>query len=329
MQVAVLYSEDDGLRDGDAVDAIAVRAGAEAADEVLKACRENGWRAELVAVGIDPAPLLAVVRDAAVVVNLAESVRGDPGLEPAIAWLLDWSGVAYTGASGAALAMALDKPVAKAVLAAAGVAVPHGGVLVTGEERLPALRYPAIVKPARHDASHGIDGSSVVADAEAARARARVVIARYAQSAIVEEFVDGREFAVGLLAGEVLPIREVAFQHPHRVVTYDAKWVPGSTAFAATPVRHADDLDAWLSERLASTARRAWTALGLCGYARVDIRLDPRGDPVVLDVNPNPDLSPDAGFAAAGAQAGIRYSELVRRIVVDALDRAPAPTPRC
>lgn len=328
MQVALLYSQDDGLRDGDAVDAIAVRAGAEAADEVLKACRENGWRAERIAVGIDPAPLLAAVRDAAVVVNVAESVGGDPGLEPAVAWLLEWSGVAFTGASGAALAMALDKPVAKAVLAAAGVAVPHGGVLVTGEEPLPALRYPAIVKPARHDASHGIDESSVVADAEAARARARVVITRYAQSAVVEEFIGGREFAVGLLAGDVLPIREVAFHHPHRIVTYEAKRVPASTAFAATPVRQADDLDAWLSERLASTARRAWAALGLRGYARVDIRLDPNGEPVVLDVNPNPDLSPDAGLAAAAAHAGIRYSELVRLIVEDALHRAPAPTPR-
>jgi D-alanine-D-alanine ligase len=329
MRVAVLYSQDDGLRNGAAVDAIAVRAGAEAAEAVLKACRENGWQADRIDVGIDLVPLLAAVREATVVVNLAESVGGDPGLEPAVAWLLEWSGLPFTGASGAALAVALDKPVANAVLTAAGVAVPRGCVLSTGEEPLPALRYPAIVKPARHDASHGIDDRSVVADADAARERARRVITRYAQPALVEEFIDGREFAVGLLAGDVLPIREVAFRHPHRVVTYEAKWAPDSAAFAATPVRPADALETGLSERVASTARRAWAALGLRGYARVDIRLDRSGDPVVLDVNPNPDLSPDAGLAAAAAHAGIDYVRLVRLIVEDALHhRAPAPAPR-
>jgi D-alanine-D-alanine ligase len=338
MRVAVLSNPDQGLAHGEAIDRIAVQGGDEAARAVAAACRENGWQVVRVAVTKDPAGVIAdlgILRPD-VVFHLVEAVAGDARLEAASASLLEWVGVPYTGSSPRTLALALEKPLARAQLAAHGVPVPRGVVLELGDEPLRGLRWPCIVKPAREDASHGISAESVVADEGACRARAMYLRERYAQPALVEEFVDGPEFNVSFLGSgeraEALPLSRIDFSGfpPGRppLVTYEAKWVPESADYRGTLPSFPDDLDPSLAERVRSVAIAAYRALGVRDYGRVDLRVHREAGPLVLDVNPNPDPSPDAGLARAAAKAGMTYARLVRRIVEDALARAPSPPPR-
>lgn len=346
LRVAILKSRDVGLAHGEAHDALAVTSVGEEADGIAAACAAHGWTAVDVEAAPDPRATLASLHAAApdVVFQLAESIGGDARLEAAAAWLLEWSRLPYTGSGPRAITLALEKPLARAVLVAAGVAVPAGFVLGRAEADVddPAaaarLRDPRarwIVKPSREDASHGIALESVVAGEAAVRARAAYVIGTYRQPALVEEFVDGREFNAGVLgsgdAATTLPLAEIDFSAfpagAPRIVTFAAKWDPASTEYRGSMPVAPRDLAPAVAESIRARALAAYHAVGLAGYGRVDLRLSPERGPLVVDVNPNPDISPDAGLARAAARGGIPHAELVRRIVLDALARAGRAAP--
>jgi D-alanine-D-alanine ligase len=294
-----------------------VRAVLDEVDAVEAACHEHGW--EPVRVAFDPRFDPSGSR-ADVVFNLVEGRD-----EPVAARLLATAGRPFTGSEAQALLLAQQKPLARSALAEAGVPIPRGCVLSTAADPIDGVRFPVIVKPSREDASHGIATESVVEDEAAARDRARTIIERYRQPALLEEFVAGRELGVSLLgAGEetvVLPLAEIAFVDGARLLTYAAKWLPGSAEYVATLPVPCDEAD----PRVSATAIAAWKAIGGRDYGRVDVRLSPAGEPFVIDVNPNADLSPDAGFARAAARMGVEYADLVGRIVEGALARAAAP----
>lgn len=336
IRIALLTSDDATLAHGDADDARAVAAVHTVARHVADACSELGHAVAPVPVTRDARRLLADLERAQpdVAFHLAESVGGDARMEAAVASLLDWIGLPYTGSPPQALACALDKPMARALLAAAGVPVAAGALLAHGDEPLAGLTPPWIVKPAREDASHGIHATSVVADEAAARRLARELIARYRQPALVEEFVAGRELGVSLLGSPqepvALPLCEIDYTRfpPGRpqLVTYAAKWHPESDEFRGTPVIPARPLEPALERRVIETACAAWRALGLSGYGRVDLRLGGAQGLVVIEVNPNPDLSPELEVASAAARAGIGYASLIERLLEQALGK-PARLP--
>ena len=236
----------------------------------------------------------------AVVFNACEAPLGQPGLEAHCAALFEWLKVPFTGSGSEALALCRRKDRANAVLSAAGVPVPRGE------------GFPCIVKPAAEDGSAGIHAHSVCADDEAV-ARARALIAG---PVVVQEFLTGREFAVSLW-GRTDPawsaIGEVCFTSGLQLITYAAKWAPHSDDFAHSPVHYSVALEPALEQAIVASARGAWHALGLRGYARVDVRLDAGGVPCVLDVNPNPDLSPGAGMHRAVTGAGWPWEQFVRK----------------
>ena len=307
MRVAILFNDDRGLAHGEAADDIAVQAVVDEVVAVEAACRGHGWKAVRLAFAE------GVTIDADVVFNLVEGVD-----EPIAARQLEAAGVPFTGSPWHALELAQDKPATRAVLGAAGVPIPNGCVLEREDGALDGLRYPAIVKPAREDASHGMSRESVVEDEAAARMRARYVLERYAQPALVEEFVSGAELGVALLGeADVLPVSEIAFSGDLRLLTYAAKWLPDTIDYASSPVVARDEID----PAIAAVARAAWIAIGLRDYGRIDVRLSPSGDPFVIDVNPNPDLTPGAGLSVAASRAGIDYAELIGLIVEGALAR--------
>ncbi|EPR36127.1 D-alanine--D-alanine ligase domain protein [Alkalidesulfovibrio alkalitolerans DSM 16529] len=184
---------------------------------------------------------------------------------------------------------------------------------------------PYIIKPCREHASKGIGQDSVVeaaspADLAEALAKAH---ARQGLDLFAEAYVEGREFAVSLLADEdglprALPPAEMRFSGQWRrtILTYDAKWNPECPEYGLST--RAFDLspeDAGLTSTLSALALACWRAFGLSGYARVDFRVDKNGAPWVIDINANPCLAPDAGFAAACEQAGIPYGRAVERIL--------------
>jgi D-alanine-D-alanine ligase len=334
LRVTVLYNDESSLAHGRREDRLAVESVAACAQAVARAVRELGWQATRLAAARDPARLverLAATRPD-VVVNLVESLDGEARLEAALAWVLELAGFAYTGSGPLALSLALDKPSAKAILRERGVAVAPGALLYRGDEPLFAAPLPWIIKPSREDASHGITRESVVYSVEAARERARDLIARYRQPALVEPFIDGRELNIAILgegdSAKMLAPAEIDFSalgpgHPP-LVTFEAKWVEASEAYRNTPSIAARALSPALEAQVRLAALQAYCALGLRDYGRVDLRLDTSGRPVVLEVNPNPDLSPDAGLAKAAKRSGLAYPDLIGRIVRAAAARRRA-----
>jgi D-alanine-D-alanine ligase len=261
----------------------------------------------------------------AVVCNLLEAPPGRPQLHAAATAVLELLGLPFTGSSAGALWLTTDKLATRGVLAAAGLPVAGGGRLDPDRAAvLDRVPPPWILKPAWEDASVGLEGNPVCADRAQAIARARALSDRFpGQPILAEHFLPGREFNVSLLAGahgpEALPVAEIAFvdfpQDVPALVGYEAKWAAGSFEETHTVRRFPSDEDAGLLERLGRLALACWDACSLAGYARVDLRLDERGAPVILEVNTNPCLAADAGFMAAAARAGMAANAVVGRIL--------------
>ena len=257
-----------------------------------------------------------------VVFNLMEAPPGVPHVHPDAAAALELMGVPFTGSSAATLTLTTDKLATRALPASEGLPVaPCGRLDPDCPGQLHRVPGPWIVKPAREDASLGLEGDPVHAIREAVLVRAWNLAARFpGQSLVVETFLPGRELNVSLLAGKVLPVAEIVFdgfpEGMSRVVGYEAKWQEDSFEYVHT-VRHfpEGDEDADLLERVRSLARKAWRVCALRGYARIDLRLDHNGEPHILEVNANPCLAPDAGFMAAARQAGLTAGEVVQRIL--------------
>jgi D-alanine-D-alanine ligase len=262
----------------------------------------------------------------AFVFNLVESVEGLGRLIHLAPALYESLGLPYTGAGSEAMYLTSNKPLAKRLLAAAGIATPEGVEPGTQGLATPSFAGPYIVKSVWEHASIGIDDSSVVEEARKVGAVARKRQRRFGGEWFAERFIEGREFNLSLLGGrdgvELLPPAEMLFvDYPagkRRIVDYAAKWHAGSFEFCNTVRRFDfDEADRPLLVQLEDMARTCWRLFGLRGYARVDCRVDAAGKPWVLEINVNPCLSPDAGFAAAAGRRGLDLPAVVRRIIAE------------
>jgi len=264
-----------------------------------------------------------------VVFNLFEGFDGSAESEAVVADLIAETERPFTGCPGDALSLALDKKRAKELLQAAGVSTPRYQLL--SPETLPSfgLRLPCIVKPCGEDASHGLSEESVTYDRASLQKQVRKVSALFGGEALVEEFLDGREFNATVLGNGrpvVLPISEIVYSLPAaspRILTFAAKWDVGSVYFEGTRPVCPADIDLELQRRIIEIALSAFDLLGCRGYARVDLRLDAEGQPNVLEVNPNPDISPQSGVSRQAQAAGMTYGQLVEEVVRLALGRQP------
>ena len=325
MRVALLYAPPAADAGADARDVL-VQAGA-----VRRALSELGHEVHSVRFSLD-------LRDAAaslsglkpdLVFNLVEEAGGSGrhiALAPA---LLEDLGVPFTGAGGSAMALSSNKVFAKHVLRSSGVATPGFRTMGGGGDEFRPGRW--IVKSVWEHASTGL-GRDCVPDLACAgdlEAAMRRLAPRMGGECLAERYVDGRECNVSVLDGpdgpEALPTAEILFEGfapGPRIVGWDAKWDDDSPESRGTPRRFG--LEQPLERRLRAMALATWDAFGLCGYARVDFRVDAGGGPLVIDVNANPCLAPDAGFQAALESAGIPFAEAVRRMVDAALARGAA-----
>jgi D-alanine-D-alanine ligase len=335
-RIVVLYNTDydaEEAANANLPDATSVRGSAKA---IASALIESGYTVELTGVhGVEVYEVLA--RLAAdkpdLLFNLCESMAGDPRNEPTFAGLLDLFAIPYTGANLLALASCLYKQRTKDILIAHGVPTPPYRLLRDeadlADPALDALDYPWFVKLGHEDASLGITEANVVHSAGALRARARELMRDHHQEVLAERYIEGREVNVTLMGHgdrvEVLPLHEIDFaampaDRP-RIVSYAAKWDEHHVDYAGTkpvPLRGATPA---LVAEIERVARAAWRTVELRDYGRVDLRVDEGGVPWVIDVNPNPDISPDAGCARAAAAAGMSYPQMVSRIAELALAR--------
>lgn len=296
---------------------------------VQRTLTEAGFEASTLGVSRDPAVLLEGLRDIRpdVVFNLFEGLADFGETEAHTAGILEWLEIPYTGCPYQTLCLARGKHIAKHLLAGAGL--PTAKFFVAEDvpvEDCP-LDWPVIVKPANQDASVGVDQGSVVTDLERLNERIAYLLENYGAPVLIEEFIRGREFSVGIVEApelRVLPVSEILFVEKDPdfwpIVTYDAKWKPGTRDYEATPPKYPAHVSPGLRNKLEMLARRAFRLLNCRDYARVDFRV--RGSkPYILEVNPNPDFSPLAGLSGGLESAGIPHAQFTVDLVQRALAR--------
>jgi D-alanine-D-alanine ligase len=293
--------------------------------DVARALRALGHRVAIAGVQHDVEELLRAVRAHRpdVVFNLLVEFHSNPGFDQHVASLLELLELPYTGCNPRGLTLARDKALSKQVLAAHGVDVPRFQVFERDERvrREPALHFPLIVKSRTEEASLGLARASIVASEPALARRVAFVHERLATDAIAEEYLAGRELYSAVLGGarpRVLPTWELVFtrlsaRHPP-IATRAVKFSPAAQRRLGVRNRAARLAPA-LERRVAELARSTWHALGLSGYARIDMRLTPSGRLAVLEANPNPELARGEDFADAAQAAELAYPDLIQRLL--------------
>ncbi len=313
----------------------------EAVTSVAGSLARTGHSVETLGIADDLSPLIERLRGGpAVFVNFCEGFAGRSTGEAHVTGLLELFGAPYTGSPPDAMLLCLDKVRTKRMLAGCGL--PTAPFLELAGADLPndvalqslltaaGLNWPIMIKPAATDASQGIDQSSVVEDVGSLQRAVERTAAAYAWPVLAEQFIAGREFnlaVVGDPATRVLPVSEIVFELSDQlrwpIVTYDAKWTTGSADDRATVPRCPAEIDATTAGELSRLAVAAVRATGCRDYVRVDMRLRPDGRPFILEVNANPDVSPDTGFDRQLRAAGISRDQFLADMVQWALRRRP------
>jgi len=306
---------------------------AEVAESVLAALSDNGYSTSMLPLHTS---LMSFVRrlkelKVDVLVNLCEGFLGRPQLEHNVAAVFEAIGIPFTGNSSKALAICQDKFKAKAILNSFGLPTARGR-LVTSTDQKVDVPFPAIVKPNQEDASSGIYKDAVVFDRESLDQKVSKIINSYQQPALVEEFIQGREFNVAVLQSDslqALPVSEIDFSGmpkdaPH-ICSYEAKWFQDHVLYITTPPICPAPIEDSRREKLQQYALAAFQAMGCRDYGRVDFRMRDNGDIFVLEVNPNPDTSLDAGYCRALKAAGIEHVQFWGQMIENALRRKEEP----
>lgn len=317
--VLVLHEAMDANARPDEVDALVQ------VEHVSRALRSLGWQTSILSTDLNLAATLAAISEAApaCVFNLVESLNGDGRLIHVVPALLEAANARFTGSGSDAMYLSSQKLLAKQWMRQHGIPTPQS---VLPGEIAAADTSTWIIKSLWEHASFGLDDGCVVAGAGAAQERIRCCEQLHGGEWFAEAFVDGREFNIAVLEQDgqprLLPIAEMTFvDYPRgkpKIVGYSAKWDAAAPEYHATQ-RVFVDLSPAENAALVEVTRECWRVFGIRGYARVDIRMDASGTPWVLEVNANPCLSPDAGFAAAAAAAGLSYTQLIETVLFAAM----------
>jgi D-alanine-D-alanine ligase len=297
--------------------------------QIEEALRARGDDPVRIAVDKEVEPLVAALRKEQpdLVFNLCESFGGKSALESNVAALLNLLGLRYTGSSPAGLIIAGDKTLTKKVLSFHGIRTPQFATVYRGAvDWAGNLHFPVIIKPPQEDASLGITSKSVVRDVKGLLETIERMQKEFDQPALVEEFIDGREFYVGVIGNanvQALPVIELDFSgfpaDRPKIASWEAKWGDdgeGSGAeFAGTKSIFPENLAPELVAKMQQAAIDSFDALRLRDYARIDLRVTDAGDVYVIEVNPNCYLERESEFARAAAQSGLEYPALIARII--------------
>jgi D-alanine-D-alanine ligase len=261
--------------------------------------------------------------DLDIVFNIAEGFAGR-SREAQVPALLELLGIPYTGSDPAALAITLDKGLAKRIVREAGVATARAVMLSSTDPIPPQLRYPVIVKPNLEGSSKGVTRTSVARDRAELSELLTTLRKKFSSPMLLEEFLPGREFTVGVLGDispRVLPPMEVVFDESCGdlpIYSYEHKTGEDTSATFEVPAK----LDESLREKLHKAALDCFAALGCRDVARIDFRLDADGEPNFIECNPLPGLSPGYSDLCVIAQSvGMDHATLVGAILAPAVRR--------
>lgn len=301
-------------------------------EEIAEALREGGYDAYILNIRDD---IDIFFRDYKknkpdVVFNLVEIYKDKAGLEMGFAGILEMLQIPYTGAPPIALGNCQNKAFAKKILRCEGIKTPKFQY-ITEEQSVyrHGLKYPIITKPALQDASVGIDTTAVVTNHKQLKERIEYLLWEYDEPVLIEEYIEGRELNVAVLGDgelQVLPISEIDFStmpdHLYNIVSYQAKWEPTHEAYHKTIPICPSPLPKKIEKQAKDIALKCFKIMGVRDYSRIDIRLSENNELYVLEVNPNPDLTADAGFMRSAGVAGYTYKSALRKIVELAAARA-------
>lgn len=303
-------------------------------EDIARALSILGYKTTIFNVDEDISRFMTFLRQEQpdLVFNLCEGVGNESVHEMHIAGIFELMGIPYTGSNAFTLGIARNKVLVKQILMCNGLSTPRfqlfkSPVRIALDEK---MGYPLIVKPSSEDASLGIETCSVVTNVNELRKRIRFIVEEYDQPALVEEYIDGRELNVAIMGNRkpiIFPISEIDMstlpkQYP-RIITYNAKWMKGTEEYEHTKGVCPALLPPVLETQIKEMAMSAYRLLGCRDYARIDFRLSKDHQPCILEVNPNPDISDEAGFARSATTYGYKFEELVGRIVECALERMP------
>ncbi len=299
------------------------------AKEVLTAVTELGYSAFILGLQKSFMHFLQRLKtlNADVVINLCEAFLGHPELEANVAAAFELLGISFTGNDSRTLALCLNKFKTKAVLKSSGLPTAPAALIDAPDQKVD-LPFPLIIKPNTEDASLGIHPDSVVRDEESLRKQVSRILEVFEEPVLAEAFIEGREFNVAVLdveKPEALPVSEIDFsklpEGQPTICSYAAKWLADDILFQTTPPVCPAEIDEALKTKLQDLAVKAFLACECRDYARVDFRVDKKGRPFILEVNPNPDISLNAGYARGLGAANIEYKVFWQKMIEKARNR--------
>jgi D-alanine-D-alanine ligase len=331
LKVVILYNLFERLRKGEEKDILAEGGIIEEIEAVENAVRSLGHECVVMAVRDEIFQVIHWLKEYQpdIVFNLCESVYGNSCWEMNIPALLDLFRMPYTGSSPLTLGLCQDKGKVKDILQSQDILTPRYKIFERVVGAVRGSLFPVIVKPLHEDGSLGISRESVVFDDESLAKQIQYVVEQYQQPALVEEFVEGRELNVGLMETNgklgVLPISEIDYsEFPEgipKICGYEAKWVTESPEYQKSKPICPAPLEWVVKKGVEHIAIRVFKLFGCRDYARVDVRIGRDGRIYVLEVNPNPDISPQSGMARALKAQGITYTGFVANLIERALLR--------
>ena len=313
----------------DASEADAVMGILECVDSVEKALIESGFKTYRLALSppVNTVPEQLKNLKTELVFNLFEGFFHQPESEAEVATIFEDMGLVFTGCPPQTLRLALDKAKSKSLLASNNIAVPDFQKLTSSTIDDFKMAFPCIVKPNNLDASHGITQNSIVQDYNSLKKQVIKINQTFNCEIIVEDFLSGREFNVCVIGNDrpiVLPASEIVYNLPDglpHILTFEAKWHPETEYFRGTIVECPARIDEEMKNNIDRIAAEAFRLFGCTGYARVDFRLDNSGNLNVIEVNPNPDISSDAGAARQAGVAGMTYTQFINKLAILAAER--------
>jgi D-alanine-D-alanine ligase len=301
--------------------------------DVVSTLRKLGHEVRPLGVADELTPIRSMIEEwkPDIVFNLLEEFLGRQDFDYHVVTFLELMQVPYTGCHPRGLILARDKALSKKLLAYHHLRVPKFAVFPRGRrvQRPKALEFPLIVKSLVHEASLGISQASIVDSDEKLRERVAFIHQRNGADAIAEQYVDGREFYVGIIGNQrvnVLPVWELVFENMPAgavpIATAHVKHNPEYQRRRGIYQQHAEDLSESIREHIKQTTRRIARILDLDGYNRIDYRLSADGKLYFLEANPNPEIASSEEFASAAEEAGLDYRALIQRIIDLGLKRA-------
>jgi D-alanine-D-alanine ligase len=300
---------------------------------VIDALKTLGHEVRTIGVWDEPGMIIDEIKanPPDVVFNMTEHFNAVSAYDRNVAGLLEMMGVPYTGSSPTGLTLCKNKGMAKELLAYHKIRVPNFALFSPRAtiKKPPHLKFPLFVKPAEEEASYGISQDSFVETEESLEERIRFIHERMNQTALAEEYIEGREIYVSLMGNDrlqVFPLREVIFSEfpddQPKFATFKAKWDDAYRKRWGIRNVFAEPFPDGTVQRIGKICKSVYRALRIHGYGRIDLRVTPEGEIVILEANPNPNLEKEDEFAQSAMKAGLTYERMIQRILRLALSRS-------